>query len=51
MVYRCSLGREELRAREDHALGKTAATLPATAFPLHQGLVIEGPPTVIATFG
>jgi hypothetical protein len=49
-IYRASLGREMLAAREPFALGAQRATLRVSAFPLHRGESVEEPPLVCAAF-
>jgi len=50
VIYRCSLGPEEMSAVEEFHLGSHAARLHVSAFPLHRDNQIAGPPTVCAVF-
>jgi hypothetical protein len=50
VIHRCSLGLPELAAEEVFELGRCRAKVRVTAFPLHRGDEIAGPPTVCATF-
>jgi hypothetical protein len=50
VIYRASLGRGTLEAREAFALGERRATLRVCAYPLHRGDAVEEPPLVCAAF-
>jgi Zn-dependent peptidase ImmA (M78 family) len=50
VIHECSLGMREMAAEEAFELGGRRARMEVTAFPLHRGGEIAGPPRVCAAF-